>query len=362
MITTPSAAARVIALYLPQFHPIPENDAAWGRGFTEWRTVTEAQPRFPGHYQPKLPADLGFYDLRVPESRAAQATMAAEHGVEGFCYYHYWFTGRRLLEGPFEAVLRSGQPEFPFCLCWANEPWTSVWIGRPDQLIMAQTYGGHDEDERHFYELLSAFRDPRYIRIDGKPIFFIYRPGNLPDPLAMTTLWRNLASREGLPGLFLVGINHRTVVWEPGPAGFDAVIVNRLPDTRPWVSKRTPTRWLRFKLQAWRGQPTIYDYAHDLPQPMHDPVQTGTWFPTVYPNWDTTARHRERGLVMHDATPEKFERVMRAAVDLVHTREPQHRIIILKSWNEWSEGNYVEPDLRYGDGYLKAIRRTVLGS
>lgn len=352
--------ARVIALYLPQFHPIPENDEMWGKGFTEWRNVALAKPMFRGHFQPKIPADLGFYDLRLPEVREAQAAMAAAHGIEGFCYYHYWFSGKRLLEMPFNEALRTGRPDFPFCLCWANESWSGVWVGRPDHIIMEQRYLGPEEDERHFYDLLPAFRDPRYIRVDGKPIFFIYRPAKLPDSNATIALWRDLAAREGLPGLFLVGINHRIALWEPGPAGFDAALVNRLPDTRPWVSRRDPLRWLRFKMQASRRQPTVYDYSEDLVQPIYDEVRTGQWFPTVYPNWDTSARHRERGLVMHDATPEKFEGVMRKAVHLVAQRAPQHRIIILKSWNEWAEGNYVEPDLRHGDGYLKAVQRSVI--
>ena len=168
--------ARLIALYLPQFHPIPENDQWWGKGFTEWTNVAKAVPMFSGHYQPRIPADLGFYDLRVPEVRMAQAEMAAEHGVEGFCYWHYWFAGKRLLERPFNEVLKSGEPKFPFCLAWANQTWTGIWHGAPDRILIEQTYPGIKDYESHFYALLDSFIDERYIKIDGKPVFVVYKP------------------------------------------------------------------------------------------------------------------------------------------------------------------------------------------
>lgn len=351
------ARARLIALYLPQYHPIRENDEMWGKGFTEWRSVVTARPLFPGHQQPKLPADLGFYDLRLPEVREQQAELAREAGIEGFCYYHYWFAGRRLLERPFTEVLSSGRPSLPFCLCWANESWSGVWVGRPEQVIVEQTYPGKDDHITHFNTLLPAFRDPRYLTIDGRPIFFVYRPAKIVDALGFTNMWRELAHKAGLPGLYLVGVNHRSVVWEPGENGFDAAIANRLPDTRPWVSRRDVRRWLRFKYQALRKWPTIYSYEDALRNPIYDEVKTGEWFPTVYPNWDTTARHKSRGLVMQGSTPELFSSQLECAIRSVSDRPHDHRVVIVKSWNEWAEGNYVEPDLKHGRAYLEAIKR-----
>ncbi|MCX7012247.1 MAG: glycoside hydrolase family 99-like domain-containing protein, partial [Candidatus Sumerlaeota bacterium] len=198
--------ARLIAFYLPQFHPIPENDEWWGKGFTEWTNVAKARPLFPGHYQPRVPADLGFYDLRVPETREAQAAMARAHGIEGFCYWHYWFNGKRLLEKPFDQMLATGEPEFPFCLAWANEDWTRTWDGRSSEILQKQEYGGQSDDTAHFDYLLRAFKDQRYMAVDGKPMFLIYRPADLPDPTATIALWRSLARESGLPGLHLVAI------------------------------------------------------------------------------------------------------------------------------------------------------------
>lgn len=346
-------------MYLPQFHPIPENDGMWGKGFTEWQTVTKARPLYPGHDQPKRPSDLGFYDLRLPEVREAQANLARAHGVEGFCYYHYWFGGKRLLERPFNDVLASGKPDFPFCLCWANESWSGVWVGKPHEIIMEQTYPGVEEHAAHFQALLPAFLDKRYLRVDDQPLFFIYRPMKIPQLEAFISLWRELARQAGLPGIFFVGVNHRTQPWEPAAHGFDAVVAHRLPDTRPWVSRRDVLRWLRFRCQAALKWPTIYRYEEVLCDPVYDKTQTGEWFPTVYPNWDTSARHGSKGLVMHGATPALFGRQLEKAVGLVVDRAEQHRIVILKSWNEWAEGNYVEPDMRFGTGYLKEIQRVI---
>lgn len=188
-------------LTLRQFHPIPENDAWWSKGFTEWTNVAKAKPLFPGHYQPRIPADLGFYDLRVPEVREAQAELARSAGIEGFCYYHYWFAGKRLLERPFNEVLESGKPDCPFCLCWANETWTGIWHGRLDRILAEQTYPGVEDDTRHFFYLPKAFRDPRYITIDGKPLFSVYNPRQLPEAKRTTNLWRKLAAESGLSAL-----------------------------------------------------------------------------------------------------------------------------------------------------------------
>ena len=193
---------RLIAFYLPQFHPIPENDRVWGKGFTEWTNVTKAKPLFRGHYQPHLPADLGFYDLRLPEARQAQAELAQEYGIYGFCYYHYWFNGKRLLQRPFDEVLQSGEPAFPFCLCWANEHWTRAWDGDLNGVTVEQRYSEED-DRNHIHWLLTAFRDRRYIRLNGRPLFLVYRAHDLPSPLRTTTLWREEAQKAGVGELYL---------------------------------------------------------------------------------------------------------------------------------------------------------------
>ena len=247
--------ARPIAFYLPQFHPIPENDKWWGPGFTEWTNTAKARPLFRGHYQPHVPADLGFYDLRQPETREAQARMAREHGVEAFCYYHYWFGhGRRLLERPFEEVLRSGQPDFPFCLCWANETWTGVWHGLSNRVLVQQEYPGADDDRRHFETLLPAFRDQRYVKVDGRPLFLVYSPAGLPDAKAFTTLWQRLAKEAGLPGLYLVGIANEP--WQPEPNGFDGATTHnvhlaRRCDGNTWSSR------VKFHSRRVLGRPRL---------------------------------------------------------------------------------------------------------
>ena len=238
---------RYVAFYLPQFHPIPENDEWWGAGFTEWRNVARADPLFRGHDQPHLPGDLGFYDLRLAETRGAQVDLAARYGVDAFCYFHYWFDGHRLLERPFDAVLRSGEPRHPFLLCWANENWTRVWDGKSAEMLMQQTYS-HEDDLRHVRALAEAFADPRYLRIDGRPVFLVYRPLHLPEPARFADTWRSEAARLGVGDLYLCGVNGGLdQAIDPGVLGLDAVVAfapfyglaRRRRGSRPWrVARR----------------------------------------------------------------------------------------------------------------------------
>src|SRR6516164_6637189 len=246
----PSRAKRVraIALYLPQFHPTPENDEWWGKGFTEWTNTAKATPMFRGHYQPHLPADLGFYDLRVPETREAQADLAGRHGIEGFCYYHYWFAGRRILERPFNEVLLSGTPDFPFCLCWANATWSGIWHGSPNQILIEQTYPGQADHEAHFRALLPAFADRRYIRLGGKPVFLIYRPTKLPDAAATLALWQAMAVNAGLGGLHIAGVSY-SLNANLSALGFDSEVIEPGLAIRQRVSRRHPLKWVRSKLE-----------------------------------------------------------------------------------------------------------------
>ena len=216
---TTKPRVRAIAFYLPQYHPTAENDQWWGTGFTDWTNVVRARPLFPGHYQPRLPADLGFYDLRLPEVREAQAELAREHGIYGFCYYHYWFHGKRLLERPFNKVLASGEPDFPFCLCWANENWTRIWDGLDEKVLIEQ------DDRRHMRWLAQAFRDRRYIRIGDKPLFLVYRAARMPDPLQTATIWREEARKMGIGDIYLCRVESATGEHgDPQLIGFDAAV------------------------------------------------------------------------------------------------------------------------------------------
>jgi hypothetical protein len=350
----PTPRARAIALYLPQFHPIAENDRWWGKGFTEWTNTARARPLFRGHQQPHIPADLGFYDLRVPESRAAQAELARRHGIEAFCYYHYWFAGRRILQRPFDEVLASGQPDFPFCLCWANQSWTGIWHGAPDRMLIEQTYPGAADHAAHFAALRPAFADPRYLRVDGKPLFVIYQPQDLPDPAATLALWRSWAAAAGLGGLYVAGLSTRAA-WDPTADGFDAKIDEPLFRLRPWISRRRPLAWAGARLRAWRGLPTIQSYATFAAR--HRPVATAgaASYPCLVHAWDNTPRAGRNGLVLQGATPALFAPLLAEAVNLLANRPPQRRLLFLKSWNEWAEGNHLEPDLVHGMGFLRAV-------
>jgi lipopolysaccharide biosynthesis protein len=349
-----ATAARLIAYYLPQFHPIPENDAWWGKGFTEWTNVAKAARLFPGHYQPHVPADLGFYDLRLPEVRDAQAALAREYGIEAFCYYHYWFAGKRLLERPFDEVLRSGRPDFPFCLCWANESWSGTWHGAERRMLIEQTYPGPDDHRRHFDALLPAFCDPRYVRVDGKPLFLIYQPAQLADRERTLAMWREMAAAAGLGGLHLVAVVFGED-WSPRQNGYDAAVIYRLHARRGFhdasAAKALAARAATKLLQL----PNIvhYENAIDfmLPRSLsHD------LYPTVIPNWDNTPRSGRRGIVLHGSSPALFARHVRHALTLLGDRPAEHRLVFVKSWNEWAEGNHLEPDLRYGHRYLQAMR------
>ena len=352
--------ARLVAYYLPQFHPIPENDAWWGKGFTEWTNAAKARPRFRGHYQPHVPADLGFYDLRLPEVRAAQAAMAHEYGIEAFCYFHYWFAGKRLLERPFSEVLASREPDFPFCLCWANQTWTSIWHGAPDRVLIEQEYPGMEDHRRHFDTLLPAFFDKRYMRVDGKPIFVLFKPRELPDSLRVLDYWRELALKAGLPGMFFVAEYHRPD-WDPKPSGYDAVVMNNL---WPWRYEKPkwnqPLRKIREKYQRMMNMPKVVRYDQVIDSLVPEPVPGIESFPCLFPNFDNTPRTGENGIVLHGSTPELFQRHLRRALDRLDDTPRERRILFVKSWNEWAEGNHLEPDLKFGLRYLEVLREELL--
>ena len=376
--------ARIIALYLPQFHPIPENDRWWGPGFTEWTNVAKAKPLFRGHIQPKIPADLGFYDLRLPEIREQQAKMAREAGVEGFCVYHYWFGGKQLLERPFNEVLASGKPDFPFCLCWANHTWSNKTWNRTSHMhrnttLMEQIYPGHEDDVNHFMSLLPAFRDERYMKIDGKPIFFLYEPIHHPHVSEWISCWRELAEENGLPGLYLIGMTQNTLTLK---RGCDGSLHRVLPDVRSSKEIYQETLDMGFdavnSIGMRRGEmlsegrmlnlaKTVlrkagfpvgkyFDYAKTVKGFFAPEDRWENVFPTIIPQWDRSPRAGHYDGIYQGATPEKFRRHILDALDIVKNKDEEHRVIVLKSWNEWGEGNYVEPDQDFGHGWLDAIR------
>jgi hypothetical protein len=341
-----------LAFYLPQYHPIPENDEWWGTGFTEWHNVTKARPLFPGHYQPHVPGELGYYDLRVPEVRAAQAKLAREHGIYGFVYYHYWFQGRRLLERPFEEVLASGEPDFPFALCWANEEWTRGWDGRSGHVLMRQEFSEED-DRAHIRDLIRAFKDPRYITIDGRPLMLIYRPALLLDSKRTSAIWREEVQKAGFPDIYLCWVES----WGPPPGnagptpyGLDAS-VGFMPLQGEDVHA---------PLETLRGH-RVVDYQSAVEAEIKHLERPWKRFPSVMVGWDNTARRARGATIFQGATPARYQHWLQVTADSVADVRPQENYLFILAWNEWAEGNHLEPDKRHGRAFLEATR-SVLGT
>ena len=363
--------ARVIAFYLPQFHPFKENDEWWGKGFTEWTNVGKAKPLFRGHYQPRVPADLGYYDLRCPWIREAQADMARDAGIEGFMYWHYWFgNGKTLMAEIFEEVLKSGKPDFPFCLGWANHSWSRrTWNSEAqnhkDIDLMIQEYPGEKDIITHFNNILPAFKDKRYITVDGKPIFMIYDPIGLPNPKQFMNIWNSLARKNGLIGIHFVGLasgwlsRYQHIL----DLGFDAIAPSNL-----WYAeskaKGKMIKLIEHKLRKYF--PSLapldkYEYSKIISHFYTDFDKLENGYPSIVPNWDRSPRGGRRAVIYTGSTPELFKRHVQNALELIKDKQAEHRIIFLRSWNEWAEGNYMEPDLRFGHGYLDALKDAILG-
>jgi lipopolysaccharide biosynthesis protein len=350
-------SARLIAFYLPQFHPIPQNDHWWGKGFTEWTNVARGRPLFRGHYQPHLPADLGFYDLRLHDARQAQAELAEAHGIEGFCYWHYWFNGQRLLERPFNDVLASGEPKLPFCLAWANETWSRRWLGEESSILMKQVYSPGD-DLAHVRWLLTAFADARYIRVANRPLFLVYRPHDLPDPKRTTDVFRTECVRHGLLEPYLLGVDAHCPGVDCRTLGFDSTLVFEpqlgvLPEFSSDHASLGKL-WRNFARGVFSSRLKIYDYVVARNLMLHQ-TRTFPVHPSVFVGWDNTPRRGENGLVIVNSTPETFAAALRGVLSSVASQPLEHRLVFLNAWNEWAEGNHLEPDQRYGLAYLKAI-------
>ncbi|MGO8677455.1 MAG: glycoside hydrolase family 99-like domain-containing protein [Limisphaerales bacterium] len=344
----PKPLARLIAFYLPQFHPIEENDRWWGKGFTEWTNVAQGTPRFAGHHQPQIPGELGFYDLRLEETRMAQADLARAHGIEAFCYWHYWFNGRRILQRPFEEALASGRPDFGFCLAWANENWTRRWDGQQNEILLKQTYGGEEDDRAHFESLLRAFRDPRAFRIDARPVFLIYRPAGLPDAHRTTDLWRELARQAGLPGIYMIAVitcfDARGADWTR--MGFDAQL-HFQPDFSDEMMRSATV------LESTGDRVVQYAEAWPLMSRAARSASGNETLGCVTPCWDNSARRKREAVIIHNSTPAEYGRWLRREIIAVQDRPEQHRVVFINAWNEWAEGNHLEPDLKWGRAYLE---------
>lgn len=354
----------VLSVVLPQFHPIPENDAWWGKGFTEWTNVVKGRPLLKGHHQPQLPADLGFYDMRLPEVRQQQASLATEYGIDGFCYYHYWFTGHRLLNQPVDAILASGAPDFPFCLCWANENWSRAWDGRDRELLMQQTYSPED-DEQHMRLLVNFFRDKRYIRIDGKPLFIVYKVKEMPDPARTFERWREIARQEGIGELCLAQFEAGGLGTAPDArqVGLDLTI-EFAPDWRNLGGSYYSTRKAEIAMSLGLlpkvyKEHNVFDYRRMVAAACQKARPDYPYLRCVSPGFDNSARRPKNSTFLLHSTPENYEGWLREMLAWTQQNPPEHRVLFINAWNEWAEGNHLEPDTKHGLAYLEATRRAL---
>ena len=375
--------ARVIAYYLPQYHPVPENDKFWGKGFTEWTNVAKAKPLFRGHYQPQIPADLGFYDLRLSEVREAQADLAREAGIEGFCYWHYWFgNGKKVLDMPFNEVLKSGRPDFPFCLGWANHSWTTkTWEkGKSftsETMIFEQLYPGDEDYTAHFYDVLPAFRDHRYITVEGKPLFVIFDPDAFKDATHFMELWNELAKKNGLKGVYFVGrcdalpemslksIRKIDQLTKPryenmlkiGYDGINSVTLKYAEFKATGVLHKAVHSFMRKYFGGWVLDK--YKYGDIMKHFITPEDYMDRIYPQLIPRRDRSPRSGRKAMIYYNSTPELFEIAAENAVKCVEKRDMDHRLIFLNAWNEWGEGAYMEPDIRYGKKYIETLRKVL---
>lgn len=351
---------RPVAMYLPQFHPIPENDLWWGKGFTEWNNVVKELPRFKAHYQPHLPADLGFYDLRLPKIREDQARMASEYGIYGFCYYHYWFNGKRLLNLPLDEVIESGKPDFPFCLSWANEDWTRSWDGRSGQILMHQEYSSEDDVSHMTFLCRHFFRDKRYIKVDGKPLFLVYRAFNIPDPLKTTTIWREIARKEGIGEIYLCATQSMGKEINPNEINFDAVMqfepdFSALPGRYYGTVPQRLSNILGIKKNPFYKD-RVYSYADFVNNAVEKKTPSYKCFPGITPSWDNSARRNADALILHGSSPELFSIWLESILNNFIPFSKNENFIFINAWNEWAEGNHLEPCQKWGLKYLETLK------
>ncbi|MEM7186350.1 MAG: glycoside hydrolase family 99-like domain-containing protein [Bacteroidota bacterium] len=354
---------RSIAFVLPQFHPIPENDEWWGKGFTEWTNVSKAQPLFEGHYQPHVPTDLGFYDLRLPEARNAQAELAKAHGIHGFCYYHYWFNGKRLLEYPVNEMLRLGEPDMPFMLCWANENWTRRWDGMEDDILMKQDYHP-DDDEAHIRWLCEhVFSDPRYIRVDDCPVFLIYRHTLFPDIAATASLWRKIAKEEfGFKDLYLCTVESFNTQVDPKSLNFDAA-VEFSPHLviQHKIEKSKTRKFLEKYGLAKSSELSFRDFEKGVRHCMERKVPDYKLYRCVTPSWDNTPRKGAQGAVGLGSNPSLYFEWLSHVLERFEPYSEDENFVFINALNEWAEGNHMEPCVKYGTQYFEMTQKALSG-
>lgn len=361
--------ARVIAFYLPQFHPIPENDANWGKGFTEWTNVAKAKPLWKGHYQPRIPADLGFYDLRLPQVREAQAEMAREAGVEGFMYWHYWFgEGRMLLEKPAEWILKEGKPDFPICFGWANHDWTTAtWTkgvkNKERKMIAEMKYLGTEDNKLHFNYCLPFFKDHRYVTVDGKPLFVIYDPIGFKGLKEFVSEWKCLAKEHGLNGVYFVGlwVSDDNTYEEMLDLGLDGVIRSGRRTAEERLSgNKFVTRIKRALAERMNICTMVFKYSDIMSKMYFEENKKEKCYPLICPGYDCTSRRGKKARIYKDSTPGAFQEHVHKTLEYIKDKNPEHKLLFLDSWNEWGEGNYMEPDTKWGHGYLTALRKEIV--
>lgn len=360
----------IIAFYLPQYHPVQENNEWFGEGFTEWTNVAKAKPLFRGHQQPRVPADLGFYDLRIPEVRKAQAQLAKEAKISAFCYYHYWFgNGRKILEHPLEQVVASKEPDFPFCVCWANHSWYKKnWnpdVKRIDQkLLLEQLYPGDQDIINHFYYLLPMFKDSRYYKIDERLVFVLYDCVSFPDFDRFKSIWNRLAEDNGLPRFYFIGYTSQVKMVESDIFNtFDGVVLSLIMsvDNRKKYSKfQSLIKIIKSRVSEFFNYPLrVFKYEDAIPYLLDEVERKENVIPEILPNWDYTPRRGAGGLILKDAHPNLFKILTMKALELIKDKPKDKQIIFLKSWNEWGEGNYMEPDISIGKGYINVLNEAI---
>lgn len=352
---------RIIAFYLPQFYPTPENDLWWQPGFTEWTNVTHAKPLYKNHYQPRFPRELGFYDLRVSETREKQAALAREAGIEGFCYWHYWFgNGKRLLSEVFQSVLDSGKPNYPFCLCWANHSWyAKTWNQQSkDKLLIEQTYPGKLDYEEHFYAMLPAFKDNRYIRVNGRPLFGIFDADNVPNVQDFFETWNNLAKINGLEQFYFFGFAQGYARYQKTlKRGYDTVVYDCLYDIAIAHNDKISLLNKIKRHLIHNGYLHVTQYSDYVTFAIDRFRSIQNCIPCIDPNFDHSPRSGDKGIIMHGSTPHLWGRLLQATTDLIRGRTDTNSLMFIKAWNEWGEGNYLEPDERFGKQYIETMAR-----
>ena len=335
---------RLIAFYLTQFHPTPENDLWWGKGFSEWTKVTAASPLFEGHRQPHLPSDFGFYDLRIRETRHDQIKVAKQHGIDGFCYYYYWFSGKRLLNHPLDDMLTDPKSEMPFCLCWANESWTRSWDAADHEVLIAQKY--LPEDDLNFIKsLVPFFEDRRYIRLNNRPFLIVYRPQRMPDARYSARVWREYCRSIGLGEIHIcAALTHGNEDYQK--FGFDSGV-----EFPPHNLQSSNINYDISFHSVFHGN--VMQYATVAQSYLDQTYGKSCIFKTVFPSWDNTARAKERALVVLNGVPDNYEYWLAATIDLTK-RTAMGEFVFINAWNEWAEGCHLEPDQWFGRGFLQA--------